>query len=69
LAKDGDMSFKDAVNTTLRRGFDAELVPAAPYVMPTYDMGLRVGIDLTKAGALAAALEDEVTLAKLELRK
>lgn len=69
LVRHRDISFKDAVNSTLRRGFDAEVVPSAPYTLPTYDMGLRPGIDLTKAAALAADLEDEAVLAKLELRK
>jgi hypothetical protein len=69
LAKDSDISFKEAVNSTLRRGFDAERMPADPYTLPTYDLGLRPGIDLAKAAALAADLEDDNTLAKLELRK
>lgn len=69
LAKDGDMSFKEAINSTLRRGLTARQTAAEPYTMPTYDMGLRPGIDLIKAGTLAAALEDEATVAKLELRK
>lgn len=69
LAKEGDMSFKEAVNSTLRRGFDAERATAIPYSMPTYEMGLRADFDLTKAGSLAATLEDEAVLAKLELRK
>lgn len=69
LTRDRDMSFKEAVNSTLRRGFDAASAPATPYTLPVYDMRLRAGMDLTKAGDLAAALEDEATLAKLELRK
>lgn len=69
LTRGGEMSFKEAVNSTLRRGFDAERVHSTAYTLPTYDMRLRSGLDLTKAGALAAALGDEAIVAKLELRK
>jgi hypothetical protein len=38
--------------------------------MPTYDLGdVRPGIDLTKALQLAAELEDEEIVRKLQLRK
>jgi hypothetical protein len=37
--------------------------------VPTYSLGLRPGIDLDRALALDAALEDEEILAKLARRK
>ena len=70
MTKERSISFKEAVNATLRAGFDAE--PAAfptPYVLPTFDMGVRPGIDLDRARHLDADLEDEETVRRLSLRK
>ena len=68
--RERSISFKEAVNATLRAGFDAE--PATlptPYVLPTFDMGVRPGIDLDRARHLDADLEDEETIRRLSLRK
>ncbi len=70
LTKERSISFKEAVNATLRAGFDAE--PAtrpAPYVLPTFNMGVRSGVDLDRARHLDTDLEDEETIRRLALRK
>jgi hypothetical protein len=68
LMRERDLTFKEAVNTTLRAGFGgAEKVGA--YRLPTYRMGVRAGIDLDKALRLDAALEDEETMRQLRSRK
>lgn len=69
LARQRSISFKSAINSTLRAGLDSETTGQRPYREKSRDLGVQPGIDLTKALRLAAALEDEQTLAKLELRK
>lgn len=68
LCRERGISFKEAINSTLRAGF-ARGRAASRYRLPTSRMGLRPGIDLDRALALAAALEDEEIARKLELRK
>jgi hypothetical protein len=68
VARERGISFKEAVNSVLRAGFALERGPRR-YRQRTYRMELREGIDVDKALRLAAALEDEATLRKLELRK
>ena len=70
LARERGVSFREALNDVLRRG----LRPGAGtgsqrYKVPTRPLGLRPGIDLDKAFALAAELEDDEIVRKLELRK
>jgi len=60
--KERGLTFKDAINTALRVGLD--LATATDIEYPSYDMG-RVTVDLTHAGRLAAAMEDEEILRKL----
>lgn len=62
LMKERGLTFKDAINTALRAGLD--LSPTADVQFPSFDMG-KVTVDLTHAGRLAAALEDEEILRKL----
>ena len=68
LTRDRHISFKEALNSTLRRGL-GRFAEARPYKMPSYSMGLRPGINLDKALQLAADMEDEEIIRKLELRK
>ena len=68
LTRERRITFKEAVNSTLRAGLGATPQPS-PYRLPTYPMGVRPGIDLDRALRLDAALEDEETVRKLELRK
>jgi hypothetical protein len=69
LARERGISFKEAVDTVLRRGLSEGGVSARPLRVVARPMHLRPGIDLDKALALAARLEDEETIRKLELRK
>lgn len=63
-------SFEAVVNAALRRGLSTpQTSPDDPYTSPRFHLGSRPGVDLTKALALAAALDDEETVRKLELGK
>jgi hypothetical protein len=57
------------VNAVLRRGLDDGAGAREPFRIEARALGLRPGIDLDRALELAARLEDEETLRKLELRK
>lgn len=71
LARQRGVSFKAAINSALRAGLalDADAGRRRPYRETTRDLGVQPGLDLTKALEMAAALEDEQTIRKLELRK
>lgn len=69
VARERDISFKDALNTALRAGLGEQHGAARPYRVRARRLGLRPGIDLDRALRLASALEDEETVRKLELRK
>lgn len=69
LARQRRISFKSAMNATLRAGLDSETDAGRPYREKPRALGVQPGIDLTKALQLAAALEDEQTIHELELRK
>ena len=69
VARRRTLSFKAALNDTVRAGLAAERGGARPYRTPTWPMGVRPGVDLTHALQMAADLEDEEILRKLELRK
>jgi len=68
VAGERGVSFKEALNAAVRAGLRGETSPTR-YRMPGRPLGLRPGVDLTKALQLAAALEDEELVHKLELRK
>lgn len=69
-AQEAGISFKEALNTTVRRGFEkSDETKAQPYRVRTQDLGVRPGINLDKALQLAGELEDAETLRKLQLRK
>jgi hypothetical protein len=63
--------FKQVVNEILQTGLAARELPRPkPYRLKPVSMGgVLPGVDLTKALRLAAALEDEEIVRKLELRK
>jgi hypothetical protein len=71
LAHRSGKSFKQVVNETLERGLVASgATRKEPYrEKPTRLGETRAGYDLTKALSLAAALEDEEILRKIEQRK
>jgi hypothetical protein len=68
VARVRGVTFKEALNDSVRRGL-AKVEHDAPYRVPSRSMGLRPGVNLDKALALAAAEEDAETIRKLELRK
>lgn len=67
-ARQRGTSFKKVLNDAVRRGLRPEPV-AREYRMPSRPLGLRAGVDVDKALALAASQEDAETLRKLALRK
>ncbi|CAN5281090.1 antitoxin [soil metagenome] len=69
LAAERGASFKETVNSTLRAGLDGNRGQRRAYKELTRDLGVRSGVDLTKALRLAGELEDEETIRKLDLRK
>jgi hypothetical protein len=68
LMREREMTFKAAVNETLRAGLGSTRERRS-YVVPTFDMGVRAGADLDRALRLDAALEDEETVRQLRQRK
>lgn len=68
LARERGVSFKEALNGALRAGLGARAAGRA-YRTPARVLGLRQGIDLDKALSIAAAMEDEELIRRLELRK
>jgi hypothetical protein len=67
IARERGISFKDALNSTLRRGLSPDPPHARqPYRLPiTRRLELRPGIDLEHAVRLAGELEDAETVRKL----
>ena len=70
VARERGISFKEALNRAVRAGLGGEQ-GAAPTAFATASrpLGLRAGIDLTKALSAASAMEDEELIRRLELRK
>jgi hypothetical protein len=68
IARERGISFRQALNQTVRAGLGARRARAR-FEQPTQPMGLRPGVDLDKALRLAGALEDEEITRKLEMRK
>ena len=70
LARERGVPLRVVVNDTLRAGLHpAASGEACTYVLPSRRLGLRPGVNVDKALALAGELEDEEILRKLELRK
>jgi len=57
--------FKEVLNDAVRRGLRTRAPSSPPFKQMVFSLG-RAKVDLTKAGALAADLEDQETLSKLE---
>lgn len=68
-ARERGISFKEALNSNVRRGLEAAGADARPYRVQTRRLGVRPAVDLDKALRLAGELEDAETLRKLQLRK
>jgi hypothetical protein len=69
LMRERGTGFKETINELLRRGLRAESVAPGSYEIPVFDAEIRPGIDLDKALALAAAMEDDEILRKVALGK
>jgi len=69
LAAERGTSFKATLNDAIRAGLEGRRTGGQPFQETTHDLGIQPGIDLTKALEMSAALEDEATIRKLELRK
>lgn len=69
VARERGISFKEALNRAVRAGLRTESSAKRRSRTPTRALGLRAGVELTKAVAVAAAMEDEELIRKLELRK
>lgn len=68
LAAERGISFKEALNTSLRAGLAHQDEPR-PFRTAARPLGLRRGVDLTKALRLAGELEDDEIARELELGK
>lgn len=60
-------SFKEIVNSAIRRGLSMPAPKGVVEPLPSYRLKTRSGIDLDHALVLAAALDDEALLAKMTL--
>lgn len=70
LARERGVPLRVVINEALRAGtHPARAAADEAYVLPTRRLGVRPGVDLDKALALAGEIEDEEILRKLELRK
>ena len=70
LARERGVSFKEALNSTLRRGLTSGGGRSERgYKLASRRLGLRLGVDLEQALSLAGELEDGETIRKLEPRK
>lgn len=67
-ARERRTSFKRVLNDAVRAGLGQPTGERA-YELPTYAMGLRPGVDIDKALALAGDIFDDEVVRKLELRK
>jgi hypothetical protein len=63
------VSFKEVVNSNLRRGLSAGDTPASPYKLSPRSMRAKPGLDLDRARDLADRLEDEEVLRKTSVGK
>ena len=69
LARKRSISFKEALNSTVREGLVAKRGGSRHYETPTWPMHFPPNIDLTKALQLAADLEDGETLRKKAIQE
>ncbi len=69
IVRERGVSFKEALNASVRLGLARARGDVEPYRTPSRPLGLRPGVDLDKSIRLAADLEDAEILRKLDLRK
>jgi len=68
-ARERGVSFKAALNDAVRDGLRQSSAPRRRFRVQAQPMGVRPGVNLDKALALADELEDAEIVRKLELRK
>ena len=64
-ARERDVPFKRVLNEVIRAGLGGR-GPSKPYRLEPRDLGVRSGVDLTRALSLAAELEDAEIVRKVE---
>lgn len=70
LARERDISFKEALNSSVRRGIERGEVKPRPYRLPPPKrLEARPGVNLVKALQLAGEMEDEEIIRKMRLGK
>jgi hypothetical protein len=69
IAREREISFKEALNSSVRRGIESTETKARPYRVRSRRLEARPGVDLDKALRLAGELEDAETMRKLQLGK
>jgi hypothetical protein len=69
MARERGISFKQALNQTVRLGLAGGRARSRRFRQYTQPMAVRPGVSIDKALQLAAALEDEEAARELELRK
>jgi hypothetical protein len=69
-ARQAGISFKEALNTSVRRGLERGAAKPQPYRLPPGQrLEARAGVNLDKALQLAGELEDAEILRKLRIGK
>jgi len=69
LARERGVPLRVVINDALRQGVGSAHGDGGAYRLPTRALGVRPGVDLDKALALAGQQEDDEIARKLELRK
>ena len=67
-ARRSGRTFRDVVNEAIRDGL-LRSETESPCIPPVHDLGIRPGVDLTKALQLVGQLEDEEVVRKMEIGK
>jgi hypothetical protein len=68
-ARERGISFKEAVNSSVRRGLQSAEGASRPYRVRSRRLEIKPGVNLDRALALAGGLEDAESVRKLALRK
>lgn len=70
LARDRDISFKEALNSSVRRGIERGEAKPRPYRLPPPQrLEARPGVNLVKALQLAGELEDAEIIRRMRLTR
>lgn len=69
-ARERGISFKEALNSSVRRGFERGETKAKAYKLPPpQNLEVKPGVNLVKALQLAGEMEDVETIRKMRLGK